>query len=115
MSAPLTTVRPTVIGQNKESPARTTPVMERKLVAILSADVKGYSRLMGEDELATVRTLTAYRDELMSTLVQQHGGNVVGAPGKGRRSGTLVCRTGLGRARQSCENRRAADVNVDEI
>src|SRR2546425_11671106 len=35
--------------------------MERKLTAILSADVKGYSRLMGEDEEATIRTLTAYR------------------------------------------------------
>ena len=39
------------------------PVMEerakRKLSAILSADVKGYSRLMGDDELATVRTLEA--------------------------------------------------------
>ena len=32
---------------------------KRKLSAILSADVKGYSRLMGEDELATVRTLEA--------------------------------------------------------
>jgi len=34
---------------------------KRKLTAILSADVEGYSRLMGEDEEATVRTLTAYR------------------------------------------------------
>jgi class 3 adenylate cyclase len=33
----------------------------RKLTAILSADVKGYSRLMGDDEDATVRTLTVYR------------------------------------------------------
>jgi len=41
--------------------------MERKLAAILSADVKGYSRLMGEDEEATIRTLTAYR-EVMTTL-----------------------------------------------
>ena len=40
--------------------------MERKLTAILSADVKGYSRLMGEDEEATIRTLTAYR-EVMTT------------------------------------------------
>ena len=32
--------------------------MERKLTAILSADVKGYSRLMGEDEEATIRTST---------------------------------------------------------
>ena len=41
------------------------PVMEerakRKLTAILSADVKGYSRLMGEDELVTIRTLEDYR------------------------------------------------------
>ena len=43
-------------------PAQTTSVgMSRKLTAILSADVKGYSRLMGEDEEATIRTLTAYR------------------------------------------------------
>ena len=47
--------------------------MERKLAAVLSTDVKGYSRLMGEDEVATIRTLTAYR-ELMTTLIQQHRG-----------------------------------------
>ena len=35
---------------------------ERKLAAILSADVAGYSKLMGDDERATVRTLTDYRD-----------------------------------------------------
>ncbi|MFC1885785.1 hypothetical protein ACFLZM_01880 [Thermodesulfobacteriota bacterium] len=40
---------------------------KRKLTAILSADVEGYSRLMGEDEEATVRTLTTYR-EVMTTL-----------------------------------------------
>jgi hypothetical protein len=36
--------------------------MERKLAAIFSADVKDYSRLMGQDEAAIIRTLTAYRD-----------------------------------------------------
>jgi len=36
--------------------------LRRKLAAILSADVKGYSRLMGDDEEATVRTITAYRE-----------------------------------------------------
>ena len=46
---------------------------KRKLTAILSADVEGYSRLMGEDEEATVRTITAYR-EVMTTLIQQHSG-----------------------------------------
>ncbi len=41
--------------------------MERRHAAILSADVKGYSRLMGEDEVATVRTLTAYREVMART------------------------------------------------
>jgi len=54
--------------------------MERKLAAILSTDVKGYSRLMGEDEVATIRTLTTYR-ALMATLIQEHRGRVGGAPG----------------------------------
>lgn len=54
--------------------------MERKLTAILSADVKGYSRLMGDDEEATIRTLTVYR-EMMTTLIRQHHGRVVDSPG----------------------------------
>jgi TolB-like protein/class 3 adenylate cyclase/lipopolysaccharide biosynthesis regulator YciM len=53
---------------------------KRKLTAILSADVEGYSRLMGEDEEFTVRTLTAYR-EVMATLIQQHNGKVLDSPG----------------------------------
>jgi adenylate cyclase len=58
----------------------TTQEVKRKLTAILSADVKGYSRLMGEDEEATVRTLNAYK-EGMANLIQQHHGRVVDAPG----------------------------------
>lgn len=58
----------------------TDRAMGRKLAAILSADVKGYSRLMGEDELGTIRTLTAYR-QVMSDLIRQHHGRVVDAPG----------------------------------
>ncbi len=54
--------------------------IERKLAAILSADVKGYSRLMGEDEVATIRMLSAYR-EVMSTLIRQYRGRVVDSPG----------------------------------
>ncbi len=50
--------------------------VHRKLAAILSADVVGYSRLMAEDEAATVRTLAAYREEI-SLLVRQHRGRVV--------------------------------------
>jgi len=54
--------------------------VQRKLTAILSADVKGYSRLMGEDEEATIRTLTAYR-EVMATLIQKYRGRIVDSPG----------------------------------
>src|SRR3990172_6623166 len=53
---------------------------QRRLSAILSADVAGYSRLMAEDEEATVRTLTAYREQV-GVLVRQHRGRVVDAPG----------------------------------
>jgi hypothetical protein len=40
----------------------TATTVERKLTAILSADVKGYRRLMGEDEVGTLCTLTAHRE-----------------------------------------------------
>jgi adenylate cyclase len=53
---------------------------KRKLTAILSADVKGYSHIMQDDEEATVRTITAYRGA-MSTLIQEHDGRVVDAKG----------------------------------
>src|SRR5882672_11067015 len=54
--------------------------MERKLAAIFSTDVAGYSRLMGDDEAATIRTLTAYR-EVMTSIIHQHRGRVVDSPG----------------------------------
>jgi adenylate cyclase len=54
--------------------------IERKLAAILSADVTGYSRLMGEDEVGTLRTLTAYR-QLIDPLITQHHGRIVGTAG----------------------------------
>jgi adenylate cyclase len=53
---------------------------KRKLTAILSADVAGYSRLMAEDEEATVRSLTTYR-EVISSLIKDHKGRVVDSPG----------------------------------
>ena len=53
---------------------------KRKLAAILSADVVGYSRLMGEDEAATVKTLEIYK-RVIADLIQQHRGRVVDAPG----------------------------------
>ncbi len=54
--------------------------VKRKISAILSADVVGYSRLMGEDEVSTVRTLETYR-KVMSDLIEQFRGRVVDSPG----------------------------------
>lgn len=53
---------------------------KRKLSAILSADAVGYSRLMGDDDEATVRTLTAYRTAI-ADLVHQFHGRIVDNPG----------------------------------
>lgn len=53
---------------------------KRKLTAILSADVQGYSRLMGDDEQATVEAITAYR-KIMTDLISGHHGRVVDAKG----------------------------------
>ncbi len=58
----------------------TTQEVKRKLAAILSADVKGYSRLMGEDEVGTICTLSSYK-KVMARLIQHHHGRVVDAPG----------------------------------
>jgi adenylate cyclase len=58
----------------------TTQEVKRKLAAILSADVKGYSRLMGEDEVATLKTLSAYF-QIMTTLIQKHQGRVLNIAG----------------------------------
>ncbi|MFC1838665.1 adenylate/guanylate cyclase domain-containing protein, partial [Thermodesulfobacteriota bacterium] len=57
-----------------------TEDFKRKLTAILSADVVGYSRLMGDDEAATVKTLETYKG-VMSSLIKQHRGRVVDSPG----------------------------------
>src|SRR5215831_8710524 len=54
--------------------------MERKLTAILCADVHGYSRLMGADEEATLRTLSSYR-KIIDGLVEEHHGRFVTSAG----------------------------------
>jgi adenylate cyclase len=60
--------------------AMTPQEFERKLSAIMSADVAGYSRLMGDDEDLTIRTLTGNR-EMLATLIKQYKGRVVDSPG----------------------------------
>jgi adenylate cyclase len=57
-----------------------TDRVTRKLKAILSADVKGYSLLMADDEVHTIETLKKYRS-FMSDLIQQRSGRVVDNPG----------------------------------
>lgn len=55
-------------------------VMERKLAAILSADVVGYSRMMGDDENATLRSLHSHR-EIVDALIVSHRGRVFNSAG----------------------------------
>jgi len=57
-----------------------TDDVKRKLTAIFSADVVGYSRLMGEDELATVQTLTSYK-QTMTKLIKHYRGRVLDSIG----------------------------------
>ncbi|MDH3668023.1 MAG: tetratricopeptide repeat protein [Paracoccaceae bacterium] len=57
--------------------------MERRLSAILAADVVGYSRLMGEDETGTLAALRAHREELIHAKIAQHGGRIVKLMGDG--------------------------------
>jgi len=54
--------------------------VKRKLTAILCADVKGYSRMMGEDEVGTFHTLSDYL-EVMTTIIAVHRGRVFSSPG----------------------------------
>ena len=66
-------------GLTPSNPAR-VDYRVRRLAAILSTEVQGYSRLIGDDEAATVQTLMTYR-ALMSARIEQHQGRVVNAPG----------------------------------
>jgi len=56
--------------------------MKRKLAAVVHADVKGYSALMGRDEARTVRLLRTYRD-ILKGLIELHGGRLVDTAGDG--------------------------------
>jgi adenylate cyclase len=54
--------------------------IERRLAAILAADVAGYSRLMSQDEAGTLQALTAHRD-VMDRLIADHGGRIANTAG----------------------------------
>jgi len=57
--------------------------VERRLAAILAADVAGYSRLMGEDEEGTLATLKAIRREVSDPKIADHRGRIVKTTGDG--------------------------------
>jgi adenylate cyclase len=59
------------------------PRVERRLTAILAADVVGYSRLMGADEGATLAALKAHRRELIDAKIAEHRGRIVKLTGDG--------------------------------
>ncbi len=56
------------------------PKVQRRLAAIFAADVEGYSRLMGADEVGTLQTLTAHR-ETMDRLIAEHRGRIANTAG----------------------------------
>ena len=57
--------------------------VERRLAAILAADVVGYSRLMGADEVGTLRVLKAVRKNTFDPAIAAHGGRIVKTTGDG--------------------------------
>jgi class 3 adenylate cyclase/pimeloyl-ACP methyl ester carboxylesterase len=57
--------------------------MQRRLAAILAADVVGYSRLMGGDEMGTLTSLKAHRRELVDPAIAEHRGRIVKTTGDG--------------------------------
>src|SRR5271169_1011611 len=65
------------------STALATERVERRLAAILAADVAGYSRLMGADEEGTLARLKAHRRELIDPKISEHRGRIVKTTGDG--------------------------------
>jgi class 3 adenylate cyclase len=57
--------------------------LERRLAAILAADVVGYSRLMGEEEAGTLARLEGLKAEVLDPLINQHNGRIVKLMGDG--------------------------------
>src|SRR5271155_2107026 len=58
-------------------------LVERRLAAILAADIAGYSRLMGADEVGTLQALKAHRRDLVDPAIALHRGRIVKTTGDG--------------------------------
>ena len=74
---------------------------QRRLAAIVSADVVGYSRLMGRDDSGTLASLKAHRRELIDPKIAEHGGRIVKTMGDGLPS-AVPRRPGPGCTALSC-------------
>ena len=72
--------RPVGLYSTREEPRLEAHSVERKLAPIFAADVEGYSRLMGLDEVGTLRTLTAYR-VIIDRLIGSHRGRIFNIAG----------------------------------
>jgi len=57
--------------------------LQRRLAAVVAADVVGYSRLMGIDEVGTLAALKAHRREVVDPAIAEHGGRIVKTTGDG--------------------------------
>jgi adenylate cyclase len=73
-------VRAVPAGPGRATPS---PSVERRLAAILAADIVGYSRLMGSDEVATLTALKAHRRERIDPAIARHHGRMVKTTGDG--------------------------------
>src|SRR5207247_3891570 len=70
------------LGGRRKHVMNEEPSVQRRLAAILAADIAGYSRLMHEDEPATVRDLKAHQSVILP-LVGRHGGRIIDTAGDG--------------------------------
>ena len=81
----------TVIGSLAGEERLSEERVERRLAAILAADVAGYSRLMGEDEAGTLARLKSLRHDLIDPKIAEHKGRIVKTTGDGLLVGSASC------------------------
>ncbi len=87
--------------------------MERRLAAILAADVVGYSRLVREDEAGTLATLKAHREQLIAPKVAERKGRIVKLMGDGLLVDEDVCGNDLGSGMSGLGGK--ADLNIERF
>ena len=71
------------LGSGMNVPSEPVPSVKRRLAAVLSADVEGFSRLCGEDEAETLSALERHVDEVIKPTVRAHNGRITNQAGDG--------------------------------